>query len=160
MALIALGLRRAIAIKMMPKAFKAGMSVSSFRQMLRSKDLQYRWSTILGDWRSTNQIEVKKDAYKYIRKDRLPSPRFMSEEHWGYSKEYVYRAKTWSRIHPDEPLTERVVTLQADKPLTALQVEEQIATKWAVWEYKPEKLERVQTTAFVHITPDPLEPEG
>ena len=160
MAFIALGIRRAMAIKLMPKAFKAGMSATSFRQMLRGKGLQYRWQTLLGDWRTTNQIEIKKDAYKYIRKDRLPSPRFMSDVEWGYSKEYVYKAKTWSRIHPDEPLTERMVTLQSDKALTAKQVEEQIATKWAVWEYKPEKLEKVETTGFYHIVPSPIEHEG
>ena len=160
MPFIAFGLRRAIAIKLIPKAFKSGQSASSFINMLRGKGLTYRRSDMFKDWRTVNEIEAKKDAYKYIRKDRLPSPRFMSEEHWGYSKEYVYRAKTWSRIHPDDPLTERMVTLQSDKALTAREVEEQIATKWAVWEYRPERLERVQAVAFVHITPSPLEQEG
>lgn len=160
MPLIALGLRRAIAIKMMPKAFKAGMSVSSFRQVLRAKGLQYRWTDILGDWRTTNQIEAKKDALKFIRKDRLPSPRFMADVTWAYDEEYIYKANTWSRIHPDDPLTERMVTIQSNTPLTPRQVEEQIAKKWAEWErYFPEKVERIQPVSAYHRVPSPLEAE-
>jgi len=154
MPLIALGLRRAIAMKLMPKAFKAGQSVSSFRQVLRAKDLQYRWSTVLSDWRTVNEIEAKKDVMKYIRKDRLPSPRLMIEEPWKYSKEYVYKADTWSRTRPDEPFEERTVTLLSDKPLTSREIEEQITAKWAGWKYKPERLERVQaTTVFRMVEP-------
>ena len=157
MPVIALGLRRAIAIKLMPKAFKAGQTASSFRQVLRGKGLSYRWTDILKDWRTTNQIEAKKDVLKYIRKDRLPSPRLMIEEPWKYSKEFVYKADTWSRTRPDEPLTERIVTLLSDKPLTSREIEEQIATKWAGWKYKPEKLERVTATTVYRMVESPLE---
>jgi len=158
MPLIALGLRRAIAIQMMPKAFKAGMSVSSFRQVLRGKGLQYRWQTILGDWRTTNEIERKKDALKYIRKDRLPSPQAMVETTWRYPQEYIYKANTWSRIHPGDPMTERQVMIMSDKPLTPRQVEEQIAAKWVEWErYVPEKVERIQVTTGYHKEPSPLD---
>jgi len=154
MPLLALGLRRAVAMKLMPKAFKSGMSASSFSQLLRFKDLQYRRTTMLSDWRTVNEIEAKKDVMKYIRKDRLPSPRLMIEEPWKYSKEYVYKADTWSRTRPDEPFEERTVTLLSDKPLTSREIEEQIETKWAGWKYKPEKLERVQaTTVFRMVKP-------
>lgn len=160
MAFIALGLRRAIAIKLIPKAFKSGLSASSFINQLRLKGLTYRRTNMLSDWRTVNSIEAKKDAYKYIRKDRLPSPRFMSDVEWEYSKEYIYKVKTWSRIHPDEPLTERMVTLVSDDALTAREVEEQIATKWSAWErYVPEKLERTQATGFYHKVESPLEAE-
>ncbi len=160
MAIIALGLRRAIAIKLIPNAFKGGMSASSFINQLRVRGLTYRRTNMLSDWRTVNNIEAKADALKYIRKDRLPSVRSMADVEWAYDKEYIYKAKTWSRIHPDEPLTERMVTFTSDKPLTPRQVEEQIATKWSAWErYIPEKVERIQTVSAYHRIESPLEAE-
>lgn len=158
MPLIAFGLRRAIALKLIPSAFKGGLSASSFINQLRVKGLTYRRTTMLADWRTVNQIEAKKDAIKYIRKDRLPSVRSMADVEWAYDKEYIYKANTWSRIHPDEPLTERMVTFTSDIPLTPRQVEEQIATKWSAWErYIPEKVERIQTVSAYHRIESPLE---
>jgi len=158
MPLIAFGLRRAIYIKLIPKAFKSGMSANSFIQQMKLKGLGRARSTMLGDWRTANKIEAKKDVLKYIRKDRLPSPRLMAELPWKYSKEYVYKADTWSRIRPDEPFTERTVTLLSDKPLTSREIEEQITTKWAGWKYEPEKLEKVTaTTVFRMVQPEESE---
>jgi len=158
MPLIAFGLRRAIAIKLIPSAFKGGLSASSFINQLRVKGLTYRRTEMLSDWRTVNQIEAKKDAIKYVRKDRTPSARFMADVEWSYDKEYIYKANTWSRIHPEDPLTERMVTFQSDVPLTPREVEEQIATKWSEWErYIPEKVERIQVTAAYHRIPSPLE---
>ena len=151
MPLFALGLRRAVAIKLIPKAFKSGLSASSFIQQLRLKGLTYRRTSMLSDWRTVNQIEAKKDVLKYIRKDRLPSIKSMADVAWAYNKEYVYKVNTWSRIHPDEPLTERMVTLQTDKLLTPRQVEEQITSKWATWEYEPYILEKVEALSIYHI---------
>lgn len=160
MPLIAFGLRRAIALKLIPSAFKGGLSASSFINQLRIKGLTYRRTTMLADWRTVNEIEAKKDAIKYIRKDRLPSVRSMADVEWAYDKEYIYKANTWSRIHPDEPLTERMVTFTSDIPLTPRQVEEQIATKWSAWErYIPEKVERIQTVSAYHRIESPLEAE-
>jgi len=160
MPIIALGLRRAIAIKLIPKAFKGGMSASSFINRLRLKGLTYRRTKMLSDWRTVNNIEAKKDVLKYIRKDRLPSVKSMADVEWAYDKEYIYKANTWSRIHPDEPLTERQVTFTSDKPLTPAQVEEQIATKWSAWErYIPEKVERIQVTSAYHRIESPLDVE-
>ncbi len=160
MVIVALGLRRAIAMKLIPKAFKSGLSASSFINQLRLKGLTYRRSTMLLDWRTLNEIEAKKDVLKYIRKDRLPSIASMADVEWGYNKEYIYKAKTWSRIHPEEPLTERMVTFLSDKPLTPRQVEEQIATKWSDWErYIPEKVERIQTVSAYHRIESPLDVE-
>lgn len=160
MPLIAFGLRRAISIKLIPNAFKSGLSASSFINQLRLKGLTYRRSTMLSDWRTVNEIEAKKDVLKYIRKDRLPSPAAMADVEWAYDKEYIYKANTWSRIHPEDPLTERMVTFTSDKPLTPRQVEEQIATKWSAWErYVPEKVERIQVTSAYHRVPSPLDME-
>jgi hypothetical protein len=160
MPLIAFGLRRAIAIKLIPKAFKSGLSASSFMNQLRLKGLTYRRTNMLADWRTVNNIEAKKDVLKYIRKDRLPSIQSMADVEWSYDKEYIYKANTWSRIHPEEPLTERMVTLTSDRPLTPREVEEQIATKWSAWErYVPEKVERIQVTSAYHKVPSPLDME-
>lgn len=154
MPFIAFGLRRAIAIKLIPKAFKGGMSASSFFSQLRVKGLTYRRTTMLDDWRTVNEIEAKKDVGKYIRRDRVPAPKYMADVTWGYDKGWIYKANTWSRLHPDEPLTERQVTFTSDKQLTPRQVEEQIATKWSAWErYIPEKVERIQVTSFYHKVP-------
>lgn len=160
MALIALGLRRAIAIKLIPAAFKNGISASSFINQLRVKGLTYRRTNMLADWRTVNNIEAKKDVLKYIRKDRLPSVRSMADVEWAYDKEYIYKANTWSRINPDDPLTERMVTFTSDRPLTPHQVEEQIAVKWAEWErYIPERVEKIQTVSAYHRIPSPLDME-
>ena len=160
MPLIAFGLRRSISIKLIPKAFKGGLSASSFINQLRLKGLTYRRSTMLSDWRTVNEIEAKKDTLKYIRKDRLPSVQSMADVEWSYDKEYIYKANTWSRIHPDDPLTERMVTFTSDRPLMLRQVEEQIATKWSAWErYIPEKVERIQVTAAYRKVPSPLDME-
>lgn len=160
MAIIALGLRRAVAIKLIPKAFASGQSATSFINMLRLKGLSYRRTNMFADWRTVNNIEAKKDALKYIRKDRLPSVKTMADVEWAYDKEYIYKAKTWSRIHPDEPLTERQVTLTSDKILTSRELEEQIATKWSAWErYIPEKVERIQAVSVYHRIPSPEEVE-
>ncbi len=160
MPLITFGLRRSIAIKLIPKAFKGGLSASSFINQLRLKGLTYRRSTMLSDWRTVNEIEAKRDTLKYIRKDRLPSVQSMADVEWSYSKEYIYKANTWSRIHPDDPLTERLVTIQSDIPLTPLQVEAEVSIKWKGWErYKEEQLERVQPIAAYHRVPSPLDME-
>lgn len=160
MPLIAAGLRRAIAIKLIPKAFKSGQSASSFINMLRGRGLTYRRTNMFADWRTVNNIEAKKDAIKYVRKDRIPSAKFMADVEWSYDKEYIYKANTWSRIHPDEPLTERMVTFTSDIPLTPSQVEQQIESKWAEWErYIPEKVEKIQVTSAYHRIESPLEAE-
>lgn len=158
MAIPLLGLRRSIAIKLIPKAFASGISVGAFIRQLQGTTGGYRRTTMLSDWRTVTGIEAKKDVLKYIRKDRLPSAASMADVEWGYDKEYVYKANTWSRIHPDEPLTERMVTFQSDTNLTPAQVEEQIAMKWSEWErYIPEKVERIQVVSVYHIIPSPDE---
>lgn len=154
MPLIAFGLRRAIAIKLIPKAFKSGLSSSSFINQLRLKGLTYRRTDMLNDWRTVNEIEGKKDVDKYIRKDRVPPPRYMADVTWKYDKEYIYKAKTWARIHPEAPLTEQMVTFTSDIPLTPKEVEEQIGIKWPEWDSPPKSLlEKVHVTSFYHKVP-------
>ncbi len=160
MPFIAFGLRRAIVHKLIPKLFKSGLSQSGYMRLMKSKGLSYNRINMTSDWRTILNIETKKDAIKFVRKDRVPSPRFMADVEWSYDKEYIYKANTWSRIHPEDPLTQRMVTFTSDKPLTPREVEEQIATKWSAWErYIPEKVEKIQVTSMYHRIESPLEAE-
>ncbi|GAI64682.1 unnamed protein product [marine sediment metagenome] len=153
MPFISLGLRRAAAKLLMPKAFKAGMSASGFRQLLRGKGLQYQWQTLLRDWRTTLNIEAKKDAIKFVRKDRVPSPMLFPEVDYKYSQEYIYFANTWSRTHPEAPITEQMVTYTSDIPLSAREVEEEITVDWPEWgSPKESMLEKVEVTEFLRTT--------
>jgi len=144
----------------MPKAIMSGMSAKAFLRQLKATTGGYRPTVMLSDWRTIAGIKAKEDVIKYIRKDRLPSIKSMPDVEWGYDKEYVYKANTWSRIHPDDPLTERMVTFQSDTNLTPAQVEEQIAMKWGEWErYIPEKVERIRVVSVHHIIKPPYEVE-
>lgn len=154
MPLIAFGLRRAIYLKLIPKAFKSGMSANSFIHQMRLKGLGRRRPLMLEDWRTVNEIEAKKDVGKYIRRDRIPAAKYMADVTWKYDKEWIYKAKTWARIHPEAPLTEQMVTFTSDIPLTPREVEEQISMKWPEWDSPPDSLlEKVQVTSFYHKVP-------
>ncbi|GAJ23238.1 unnamed protein product, partial [marine sediment metagenome] len=91
----------------------------------------------------------------FVRKDRIPSPKLFAEINWKYKKEYIYKANTWSRIHPDEPLTERLVTLTHDKPLSSKEVEAEITQRWIRDEkYEPYKLDGILFCLYIkHGTP-------
>jgi len=160
MAIPLLGLRRSIALKLMPKAIMSGMSASAFLRKLQRTTGGYKKTKYLSDWRTIGGIKARGDAINYVRKDRVPSIQSMADVEWEYDKEYVYKANTWSRINPDDPLTERMVTFQSDTPLSARQVEEQIAIKWSEWgRYIPEKVERIEVVSFYHIIKPPNEVE-
>jgi len=160
MAIIEAFLRRPVAILKMPDAIKRGLSVEGFIRELKSLGLSYRHTNMLADWRSVAGIEARKDVIKYVRKDRVPSPKLMADVEWSYSKEYIYRVNTWSRTRPDEPLVQRTVTLLSDKPLTPKEAEEEIYTKWGAWErYMPEHLERAEVGAIYHKIPSAIEKE-
>jgi len=160
MALIPFYLRRPAAILKMPEAIARGLTPTAFIRELRETIGTYRRTILLADWRSQVGIEAKKDMIKYVRKDRLPSMRVVADVHWEISQEYMYKVQVWSRLQPDEPLTERFVNLLSDVPLTPAQIEEQIYGRWGEWEkYSAESLERVQVSMAYHKVPSPLEEE-
>ena len=157
MALIPPFVRRPSAILRIPDAIARGLSPTAFIQELKGMGLSYRKTLMLSDWRTVAGVEAKKDLIRFVRKDRLPSPAVMADKTWEYSKEYIYKVNTWSRLKPEEPLTERMVTLLSDTPLTTREVEEQIAEKWAGYErYGKERLERALTSAVYHRIEGPL----
>ena len=144
---------RSEAIAFMRKAFRTGQSVSDFRQDMREKGLSYRWTTMLSDWRSVNQLETKKGLMRFVRKDRYPSKMAIAEVDWMLSKEYMYKVKVQSRLRPGEPVTERFVNLMSDEPLTGAMIEQGVIEKWAEWEdYTAEAIEKIIPFTAVHRT--------
>lgn len=150
------GLRRAIAVKLIPRAIKSGVTRTGFLRQLRTKGLGYRKTLFLRDWRKIIGEKEKKDLAKYVRRDRMPSPRVMLEVDWELEKgmEYMYKVKTWGQLRPGEPLTQRGAMILSDKPLTPLQVEEQVALRWAERkEDYPEELIKIQLEMIYHKEP-------
>lgn len=159
MALIPSFMRRPTAILKMPDAIARGLTATGFLRELKGLDLGYRKTLFLSDWRGVASIEAKKDRIKYIRKDRVPSPRVLPDVPWQYSKEYIYKLNTFSRISPDKPVVERMVTFQSDEPMTMAQVEAAVFEKWTEWERYKEQLERVEPEAAYHRLPFEFEEE-
>ena len=144
---------RSTAIGYMRKAFRAGQSVTDFRQDMRAKGISYRWTTMLSDWRSVNQLETKKGLMRYVRKDRYPAKMAIAEVDWVLSQEYMYTVKVQSRLRPDEPQVERFVNLMSDEPMTGTMIEQGVTEKWAVWEdYTAEAIEKIIPWTAVHRT--------
>ena len=145
MAVIPSYVRRPSAILKIPDAIGRGLSASGFIKELQEAGLSYRRTLMLADWRSVSGIEAKKDLIKYVRKDRIPSMRVVADVEWDLSAEYMYKAKVWSRLRKDEPLTERFVNIMSDKPLTPAELESQIYERWGEWEkYSAEELKQVR----------------
>jgi len=134
------------------------MSASGFIRQMKGMGLSYRKSLMLSDWRTVGSIKAKENRMQFVRRDRLPSMKVMADVTWEYDKEYIYKLNTWSRLRPEHPLTERMVTLQSDVPLTPKEIEEQVAEKWPTFEkYKDELLERIRIVAGYHRIEGPLE---
>jgi hypothetical protein len=151
MALIPSYLRRPAAILRIPEAMARGLTVEGFIRELKSAGASYRRTLMLSDWRSVLGIEAKKDLFKYVRKDRIPTMGVVADVEWELSSEYMYKCKTWSRLRPDEPLTERFVNIMSDKPLTPAEIEQQVYSRWGEWErYSAEELKEVRVWAAFH----------
>jgi len=149
-----MGIKRAAAIQFMRKAFRTGQSVSDFRQDMREKGLSYRWTDMLSDWRTVNQLEAKAGRMRFVRKDRYPTKADMVDMPWEkMSAEYMYKVKVRSRLRPDEPVTERFVNLMSDVPMTRGMIEQGVIEKWAEWEdYTAEAIEEITPWTAVHKT--------
>ena len=141
-----MSIKRAAAIPLMRRAVDKGQSRASFLRELRTKGLTYRKTTMLGDWRSLADIEAKKDLFKYVRKDRVPSDRVIASVSWALSTEYKYLVNVASRLRPDEPIKYEVKSIMTDELLTPEAVER---AGWEMIEEKyPERFEEI-----VSVTP-------
>ncbi len=136
--------KRAAVIGLMRGAFKRGQSASAFLRDMRAKDLTYRRTDMLGDWRSVNELERKSGAMRSVRRDYFPSNKAIAQVEWELSDEYMFKVKVQSRLSPGEPLQERFVNIMSDHPMTPAMVEQAVTEKWAEWEdYTAEAIENM-----------------
>ena len=148
-----MSITRSAVIGYMRKAFRTGQSVTNFREDMRRKGLSYRWTDMLSDWRTVNQIEAKKGLMRFVRKDRAPTKLAIAEVDWLLSQEYMFTVKVASRLRPDLPVTERFVNLMSDVPMTPDMIEQGIIEKWADWEdYTAEAIEKIIPWSAAHRT--------
>lgn len=91
MALVERFLRRPVAMLKMPEAIARGLSPTAFLRELRLTTGGYRATTFYQDWHSIAGTEARKDRYKYIRRDRLPSTRFVTDVSWKMEHNFMYK---------------------------------------------------------------------
>ncbi len=145
-----MGIVRAETIARMRGAFREGLSASRFIGEMKAVGLSYRRSDMLADWRSINELETKKEALKYVRKDRFPTEKVMASVTWALSKEYMYVVKVKSVIRPGEPIIERNVNIMSDVPMTPEMIEAEVEQQWGEWErYAAEELVGLQVWSAV-----------
>lgn len=140
------GQKRSAVILRAKIAFKQGLSASKFLADMKARGLSYRRTDMLADFRSVNELERKADAYKYVRKDRMPTAKVIAQVDWALCREYMYKVKVTSRLRPGEPLTERFVNIMQDRPLTPGEVE---GLTWEMIQTQSPKLQ----SQVVAITP-------
>jgi len=148
-----MGVKRAAVIGLMRGAFRRGQSASAFLSDMKAKGLSYRRTDMLGDWRSVNELERKKGAMRFVRRDRFPTAKTMAAVEWELSDEYMYKVKVQSRLSPGDPIQERFVNILSDRPMTPAMVEQAVTEKWAEWEdYTAEAIEKMVVWTAVHKT--------
>jgi len=146
MAELTRGQKRSAVILRAKIAFKQGLSASKFLADMKVRGLSYRRTDMLTDWRSVNELERKADAFKYVRKDRVPTARVIAQVDWALSREYMYKVKILSRVRPGEPIVERFVNIMQDRPRTPGEIE---ALTWSLIQKQSPKLQ----AEVVGITP-------
>ncbi len=157
MAKIPSYLKRSTAILKMPEAIARGLSATGFLKELKAEGLGYRRTNMLSDWRSVAGIEAKKDAVKYVRRDRRPSVKAIADVEWELSKEFMYKVKVTVQTEPDKPLQERFVNIMHDRLLTPTEVEAQVQSQWGEWErYRGETITKLQIVGVYHRIEGPL----
>ncbi len=157
MATIASYLKRPTAIMSMPSAMARGLTPTKFLSQLKLKGLGYRKQRFLADWRNVAGMEKRKDALKFVRRDRRPPMAAIADVDWNMSQEYMYKVRAWVRTAPGEPLKERLVNIPSDDPMTPEEVEAEVFDRWDDWErYAGETLERAQIIAGWHYVEDDL----
>lgn len=144
-------LRRTTAILKMPQAIAKGMSANAFLAKLRLTTGGYTRQKFLGDWRSISGMEKKKDAMKYVRRDRRPPASAMADVEWDSNPEYMFKMRSWVRVNPGDPMTERFVNITSDRNLTPDEQVAEVFDRWTGWEkYSTEELVKVDPVAGYH----------
>ncbi len=138
MAELTRGQKRSEVILRAKIAFQQGVSASQFINSMKDRGLSYRRTDMLSDFRSVNELERKADAFKYVRKDRMPTAKVIAQVDWGLSDEYMYKVKILSRDRPGEPIIERFVNIMQDRPRTPGEIE---ALTWTLIQKQSPKLQ-------------------
>jgi len=139
----------------MPQAIASGMSATAFLRKIQFTTGGYQKSRFLADWRNVAGTEKRKNAFKFVRRDRRPPMSALADVDWDLSEDYMYKVRAFVRVTPGEPLTERFVNVPSDKPLSLEEIEQEVFERWdEKWKYKDEQLERVQPVAGWHYVED------
>lgn len=148
-----MGIKRSAVIGLMRGAFRRGQSAGGFIWDMKQKGLSYRRSDMLSDWRSVNELERKKGAMRFVRRDYYPTEKSIASVDWAMSEEYLYKVKVTSRLKPGVPETDRFVNIMSPTPMTPGMVEQRVTEKWAEWEdYTAESIEKMVVWSAVHRT--------
>ena len=138
MAELTRGQKRSTVILRAKIAFRQGVSASKFITDMKARGLSYRRTDMLSDFRSVNELERKADAFKYVRKDRMPTAKVIAQVDWALSSEYMYKVKILSRDRPGEPILERFVNIMQDRPRTPGEIE---ALTWTLIQKQSPKVQ-------------------
>ena len=84
---------RGIARTFFPSMIEQGLSSNQALGFLKDQGIGYRRQNFLDDWREFQGLELKKDTFKYIRKELKPTERSVTTTSENLSKEYSYTAK-------------------------------------------------------------------
>ena len=140
-----MGIVRAEVIQRMSRAFKDGLSASRFIADMKSVGLSYRRTDMLADWREQSGIKIKDGLLRFVRKDRLPVSAVIASIKKDVDWSVMYKVKVWSRLRPDDPITERFVNIVSDAPMTPTMIESEVMEQWQQWErYAPEEITGLQ----------------
>lgn len=129
-----MGIIRAEVIARARGYVREGVSAGRWIRDMRELGLTYRRTDMLADYRNVLHIETKKDALKYVRKDRYPTEKVMASVTWALSKEFMYVVKVRSVLKLGEPVTERNINILSDVPMTPTMVEAEVEERWGEWE--------------------------
>ena len=122
-------------------AVRRGMSQAAFLRQAGEKGYSLRRQSMQAEWRNITGVEKKKELFKYVRKDRMPTAAVIAQVDWNLSQEYMYVLKMKTQARPGERIFEQNINVMADRPLTPGEVE---ALAWEmVREQPPEKYGRV-----------------
>jgi hypothetical protein len=120
---------------------------------MKAKGLAYTRKIMFADWAGISEFIAKDGVLRHVRKDAYPADKSIVTTDWAIGGEFMYKVKVWSRLRPDEPLTERFVNIVSDSPMTPRMMEQAVILKWAEWEdYTAESLEQIQPWTAVRTT--------
>ena len=141
-------------MSLMRKAILAGQSRTSFLRDMKAKGLMYPRKRMVADWTQLTDFHAKTGALTRVRRDAYPADKTIVTTDWDIAGEYMYYVKVKSQLRPDEPITEREVSIVTDEPMTPRMIEQAVVEMWAEWKerdperYEEELVEAIPMTAI------------